>query len=98
MQWDAAKITGFDWDAGNQTKSAEKHAVSCEEAEQVFLNAPLKVLADSEHSKIEPRLHAFGRTDKGRFLTIAFTIRGSRIRVISARPMKRNEKRNYEKE
>ena len=26
----------FDWDEGNQTKSAEQHSVSCEEAEEVF--------------------------------------------------------------
>ena len=97
MQWDAAKITGFDWDTGNQTKNAEKHAVSCDEAEQVFLNAPVKVLPDPEHSKTESRFHAFGKSDEGRYLTIAFTIRGSRIRVISARPMKRNERRFYEK-
>jgi uncharacterized DUF497 family protein len=98
MQWDAAKITGFDWDAGNQTKSIEKHAVSCDEAEQVFLNAPLKVLADNRHSTAEPRIHAFGKTDEGWFLTIAFTIRGSRIRIISARPMNKKEKKFYEKE
>jgi uncharacterized DUF497 family protein len=98
MQWDASKITGFDWDAGNQTKSAEKHSVSCDEAEQAFLNAPLKVLADPGHSKNEPRLHAFGKTDEGRHLTIAFTVRRGRIRVISARPMNRKEMRFYEKE
>jgi uncharacterized DUF497 family protein len=98
MQWDATKITGFDWDTGNQTKSIEKHAVSCDEAEQLFLNAPLKVLTDPGHSQAEPRFHAFGKTDEGRHLTIAFTIRGGRIRIISARPMNRKEKKIYEKE
>jgi uncharacterized protein len=98
MQWDAAKITGFDWDTGNQTKNSDKHAVSCDEAEQVFLNAPLKVLADPAHSKTEPRFHAFGKTDEGRHLIIAFTIRNSQIRVISARPMHRKERKSYEKE
>jgi uncharacterized DUF497 family protein len=96
MQWNAAKITGFDWDAGNQTKSFHKHAVSCDEAEQIFLNAPLKVLADPAHSKNEPRFHAFGKTDEGWRLTIAFTIRGSQIRVVSARPMNRKERKSYE--
>ena len=54
MQWDAAKLTGFDWDAGNQKKSLDKHAVTCDEAEQVFVNAPLKVLFDPAHSEAEP--------------------------------------------
>lgn len=97
MQWDPARIIGFEWDSGNQTKSSDKHAVSCDEAEQVFLNAPMKALADAAHSKAEPRFHAFGKTGEGRHLTIAFTIRGDLIRVISARPMNRKEKRFYEK-
>jgi uncharacterized DUF497 family protein len=98
MQWDTTKITGFDWDTGNRTKSSDKHAVSCDEAEQVFLNAPLKVLADPVHSKAEPRLHAFGKTDAGRHLTVAFTVRRNLIRVISARPMHRKERKSYDKE
>ena len=97
MQWDAAKITGFDWDAGNQTKSSDKHGVTCDEAEQVFLNAPLKVLFDPAHSEIEPRFHAFGKSNDGRYLTIAFTVRGTLVRVISARPMSRKEREFYEK-
>ena len=98
MRWNPSMITGFHWDAGNQTKSVEKHSVSCDEAEQVFLNNPLKVLSDPIHSTDEPRFHAFGRTDEGRRLTIAFTIRSSRIRVISARPMHRKARKGYEKE
>jgi uncharacterized DUF497 family protein len=97
MKWDAATITGFDWDAGNQTKNLDKHAVSCVEAEEVFLNAPLKVLFDPVHSKAEPRFHAFGKSNDRRHLTVSFTIRGTLIRVISARPMSRKEKRYYEK-
>jgi uncharacterized protein len=42
-------------------------------------------------------LHALGRTDKGRRLHIAFTLRGAgtRIRVISARDMSRKERARY---
>jgi uncharacterized protein len=97
MTWDASKITGFEWDAGNQTKSLDKHAVSGGETEQIFLNSPLKVLFDPAHSKVEPRFHAFGQTDAGRFLTVAFTVRTDLIRVISARPMNRRERKFYEK-
>jgi hypothetical protein len=77
------RIAGFQWDAGNARKSAEKHAVSQSEAEQVFLNGPL-LLADAAHSADEPRLHALGVTDAGRRLHISFTLRedGTLIRVI----------------
>jgi len=94
---DLAKISGFDWDAGNARKN-EKHAVSVAEAEQVFFNAPLLVGADAGHSERERRLHALGRTDNGRLLHITFTLRDSdtKIRVISARDMHRRERVAYE--
>ena len=38
---DLAKISGFNWDAGNARKSEDKHGVSMAEAEQVFFNTPL---------------------------------------------------------
>ena len=92
-----AIVTGFDWDDGNARKN-EKHGVSTAEAEQVFFNSPLLVVADTKHSEREPRLHALGRTDEGRALHISFTLRGEgrRIRVISARDMHRKERSIYE--
>ena len=92
-----SQITGFNWDDGNARKN-EKHGVSMAEAEQVFLNAPLLLLEDSAHSQQEPRVHALGKTDEGRMLHIAFTLRqtGLLIRVISARDMHRKERAVYE--
>jgi uncharacterized DUF497 family protein len=94
---DWAHIEGFDWDAGNDRKSADRHAVSQAEAEQAFFNVPLLVLEDGRHSQDEPRWHALGRTDDGRRLHVTFTLRGDRtlIRVISARDMSRNERKAY---
>jgi uncharacterized DUF497 family protein len=92
-----AKITGFDWDAGNERKN-EKHGVTMAEAEQVFFNEPLLLLSDVAHSQKEPRLHALGVTDEGRALHITFTLRKSDqlIRVISARDMHRKERAIYD--
>ena len=91
-------VIGFDWDAGNARKSEEKHGVSQAEAEQVFFNQPLVVQADARHSSHEPRFHALGITDGRRRLHITFTLRdnGRKIRVISARPMSRKERRIYD--
>lgn len=96
---DFTQITGFDWDDGNGRKN-EKHGVSQAEAEQVFFNDPLLVLADGAHSQSEPRYHALGKTDGGRQLHITFTLRfgHSKIRVISARDMHRKERAIYEQE
>jgi uncharacterized DUF497 family protein len=90
------KITGFEWDAGNQTKSVTKHSVERFEAEQVFLNQPLLLLDDLGHSRAEQRFHALGTTDAGRELQVTFTIRGSLLRVISARPMNQKERKAFE--
>ena len=95
---DPARITGFDWDEGNARKNADRHGVSQAEAEQVFFNEPLLLMADAKHSHHEARYHALGQTDDDRRLHISFTLRaaGSLIRVISARDMHRNERKFYE--
>ena len=95
---DWSQITGFDWDTGNARKSSIKHSVSQFEAEQMFFNEPLLVLADEKHSQNEPRYHALGKTNDARMLHITFTLRakGSLIRVISARDMHSKERKVYE--
>jgi uncharacterized DUF497 family protein len=97
MMIDLAKITGFDWDEGNSQKNV-KHSVSTAESEQVFFNAPLLLLEDVKHSRMESRFHALGKTDDGRLLHISFTLRneGKAIRVISARDMHKKERSIYE--
>ncbi|RYU59723.1 BrnT family toxin [Methylolobus aquaticus] len=54
-------------------------------------------MPDPKHSRDEPRYHALGTTDDGRFLHITFTVRasGRLIRVISARDMHRKERTFY---
>jgi uncharacterized protein len=97
---DWARVVGFDWDVGNERKSADKHMVSQAEAEQAFFNQPLLVLEDDRHSLIENRFHALGRTNDGSRLHITFTLRreSSLVRVISARDMSARERTVYEKE
>jgi len=90
----------FDWDEGNSRKSLEKHDVSQQEAEQVFVDPRVLVLVDDKHSGEEPRFHAYGRTTAGRRLQVSFTLRQNEtlIRVISARNMSRKERARYEEE
>jgi uncharacterized DUF497 family protein len=95
---DIEQIAGFDWDDGNSRKSADKHDVSQAEAESVFFNDPLIVVADAKHSGKEQRLNALGKTSQNRLLHVTFTLRqnGTVIRVISARDMHRKERKIYE--
>ena len=94
---DLSKIIGFDWDNGNARKN-ERHGVSRAEAEEVFFSVPLLLLADAQHSQVEPRFHALGRTASSRPLHVTFSLRrnGTAIRVISARHMHRKERVIYE--
>lgn len=91
-----AACTGFEWDDGNIEKNWERHQVSAAECEQVFFQRPVLIASDPRHSQDEPRYAALGRTGGGRRLSIVFTIRDTRIRVISARAMSRRERRIYE--
>jgi len=93
-----ASCTGFEWDTGNAEKNWEQHRVSRGECEQVFFNRPLRVAVDIKHSRGENRYAALGQTSSGRLLTIIFTLRDDRIRVISARAMSRRERSLYEPE
>jgi len=87
---------GFDWDTANQDKNWGKHAVSRGECEQVFFNQPLLLFEDVKHSQAERRLYILGKTNAGRLLFVAFTLREMLIRVISARDMSKKERKIYE--
>lgn len=84
-------LQGFDWDPGNWRKSELKHGVAITEAEEVLLNDPL-CQVDTRHSDDEQRYVALGTTGEGRGLFVAFTVRRSQVRIISARPMSRRER------
>ena len=88
-----AGLEGFEWDAGNSEKNWRGHQVRQAEAEQALLNRPIVLATDSKHSRAEARFHTLGRTDSGRHPAIVFTTRGNLVRVISARPMSRAERR-----
>ena len=90
-----ADIEGFEWDRGNITKNWENHRVAYSECEEVFFNEPLIVKEDKEHSTTENRYFVLGKTDNERLLFIVFTLRGKKIRVISARDMSIKERRIY---
>ena len=90
-----SNVKEFDWDKGNIDKNEAKHNVKWYECEQIFFNKPLLLLEVPGHSKVEKRYFGFGRTDLGRLLTVVFTVRNNKVRVISARPMSRKERRRY---
>ncbi len=87
----------FDWDKGNSEKNWKKHKVSIKEAEEVFLNKPLKIYKDNKHSQVEPRFYALGVTNNNKYLYITFTVGQSKLRVILARTQSKKERKLYDK-
>lgn len=94
---DSIKITEFEWDKGNLDKNWEKHRVSDEECEEVFFDPNKKILKDPIHSTGKERYILLGQTKSARLLFVAFTLRGNKIRIISARDLNKKEKHLYEK-
>ncbi|MFA6238118.1 MAG: BrnT family toxin [Bacteriovorax sp.] len=88
----------FEWDKGNISKNNDKHNVTTDEAESVFLEGkalPLGVDKATINAP-EERLGIIGRTCNGKVLQIAFVIRKKKVRIISARPANKKERDLYE--
>lgn len=91
-----ADTNEFEWDSGNVDKSYEKHGITPNEAEEVFLDRYSLTLDDAAHSGSEARFSAIGKTSSGSILFVTFTLRGKKIRIISARMTNKKERRLYE--
>lgn len=94
---DKRNVTEFEWDSGNLDKSYQKHDINPSEAEEVFLDTDLKVESDVKHSQKEKRFIAIGKTFQQRLLFVVFTLRGKKIRIISARIANKKERAAFAK-
>jgi len=90
-------VTTFEWDSGNLDKSYLKHGILPKETEEVFIDTESIVLPDVKHSQKEERFIIVGKSQNKLNLFVVFTVRGSKIRVISVRKMHREEVERYEK-
>jgi hypothetical protein len=92
------ELLEFDWDIGNRDKNRLSHKVEWWECEEVFFNYPLYTTIDVKHSEKENRFYGLGHTNGKRLLTIVFTLREKKIRIISARDMNKRERARYHEE
>ena len=86
----------FQWNKGNTGKNFKKHKVKDKEAEELFFDKKHKTFKDKLHSKGEERYRIVGKTKKGRLLFVVFTMRGGKVRIISARDINKKEVYLYE--
>jgi uncharacterized DUF497 family protein len=82
----------FDWDRHNEQK-LKRHDITREEAQQVMLNDPF--FQYPQDAGDEQRELYLGETDSGRLLAVALTIRGDRIRIVTAYDMDADQKQRY---
>jgi hypothetical protein len=73
----------FAWDDWKARENIAKHGVSFELATRAFEDPKLVLAEDLVHSRTEPRYFAFGKV-RGGVLTVRFTVRGDRVRIIGA--------------
>jgi uncharacterized protein len=85
----------FEFDDQNLNHIAQ-HKVSRREVIQAFRGR--NVILPSEDVDGESRFKLFGKTAKGRFLVVVFTLRKGRIRPITAYTMNRKERGLYAKD
>ena len=86
----------FEWDQRKADANLAKHGVSFHEGKTVFGDPRAITLDDADHSTDERRRLVLGRSAQGRLLALAFTVRPAGVRLISARPASRRERREYE--
>ncbi|MGH6920226.1 MAG: BrnT family toxin [Geminicoccaceae bacterium] len=81
------------WDEAKNRRNLAKHGISFEEAARLLADRTLMEV-DDRHSYGETRFRAYGMVE-GRLLCVVCTMRGDRVRIISARRASRAERRTY---
>ena len=86
----------FEWDPDKAAHNQGKHGVTFEEARTVFEDDLFVVFDDPDHSDHEKRYLIMGQSREGRLLVVSYTERSRHVRLISARPATRHERKAYE--
>ena len=73
----------FEWDQDKNLANIAKHGISFEEAMRAFLDPKRKIRLNENHSAHEMRYYCLGMVGE-RVMTVRFTIRGSKVRIIGA--------------
>jgi uncharacterized DUF497 family protein len=86
----------FEWDPEKAAQNLRHHGVSFDEASRAFRDPLSRTIHDPDHSEDEDRFLLLGESGSGRLLVVAYTERGGRIRIISARVAGRRERKTYQ--
>ncbi len=73
----------FEWNEDKNLVNIEKHGVSFKKAVKAFLDPKRKIRLNNKHSADEMRYYCLGIVNN-RVMTVRFTVRGSKVRIIGA--------------
>jgi uncharacterized protein len=90
----------FSWDARKALLNYEKHGVPFEEAATIFGDPDGLDWEDFEHAQAERRWKRLAQSSQGQILLVVYMLRRltdgtETIRIISARPASRKERKAY---
>jgi uncharacterized DUF497 family protein len=88
--------SAFEWDETKDATNLRKHGVGFVEASTVLGDALSVTIADPDHTAEEHRFVIVGISKAQRLLVVVHTMRGERIRLISARIASKRERHIYE--
>lgn len=84
----------IEYDESKARSNLKKHRVSFREAETAMFD-PFALCQEDPGSRDENRWVLLGMSDRARLLTIVYTMRAERIRIISARKATKSESKYY---
>ncbi|MGH7918024.1 MAG: BrnT family toxin [Candidatus Binataceae bacterium] len=88
------RARGLKWDEGKARANLRKHRIDFADAAIVLEDGRALTVTDDDQE--EERFVTIGMDALGRVLVVINTIRGERVRIISARRATRRERAEYE--
>lgn len=85
----------FEWDESKYKTNLEKHGVSFVDAVNMLLSG--NFYKESSNYEQEQRTRATGLIDL-RYITVVYTVRADKIRIISARVANQKERKNFDEQ
>ncbi len=86
----------FEWDDNKEQINIQKHGMDFKTASRVFDDENYIDIYDEKHSEWEDRYLAIGVVNKVAYIvTVVYTERNDKIRIISARKATREEREMY---
>jgi uncharacterized protein len=86
----------FEWDLSKEQTNVAKHGHSFSEAVEAFQDPMGVQLIDKKHSDKESRFYWIGKSTAGKILTVWFTRRGNKVRIIGCAEWRKLRSLYYE--